>query len=70
VFLSTMLQWDPMVWKDIDIHHLLSRRLQLWKKCVFDGLATESERCARQLPCSRFKDKKDHCVKVFTHLML
>jgi len=45
VFLSTMLQWDPMVQKGIDIHCLLSRRLQLWKECVFDGLVIESEQC-------------------------
>jgi len=47
VFFSTMLQWDPMVQKGIDICRLLSRHLQLWKECVFDGLVTESERCAR-----------------------
>jgi len=66
VFLSTMLQQGPMVQKGIDIHHLLSRCLQLWKECVFNGLVTELEWCAKQLPCSRFKDMKDHCVKVFT----
>jgi len=41
VFLSTMLQQDPMVRKGIDIRRLLSRCLQLWKDCVFDGLVTE-----------------------------
>jgi len=47
VFLSTMSQRDPMVRKGIDIRRLLSRRLQLWKECVFDGYVTESEQCAR-----------------------
>ena len=65
-----MLQRDPKVRKGTDIHHLLDRRLQNWKECNFEDLVTEIEWCSRQLHQSGIKDKNDHCVKVFTHLML
>ena len=70
VFLSAMLQCDPMIWRGTDIHRLLARCLQHWKEHCFEDLVNETERCARWLPRSRFKDEKDQCVKVFTHLML
>ena len=69
VFLSAMLQRDPMVRRGTDIHCLLARRLQRWKEYCFEDLVNETERCAWRLPRSRFKDEKDRCVKVFTHLM-
>ena len=69
MFLSPMLQRDPMVRRGTDIHRLLARRLQHWKEHCFEDLVNETERCTRQLPRSRFKDEKDWCVKVFTHLM-
>ena len=59
-----------MVHKGTDICQLISRHLQQWKDGIFDELVTDSERCARQLPCSKFRNEKDHCVKVFTCLML
>ena len=70
MFLSAMLQRDPMVRRGTDICRLLARRLQRWKDHCFEDLVNETERCARRLPRSRFKDEKDRCVKVFTHLML
>ena len=70
VFLSAMLQRDPMVQRGTDIRHLLARRLQRWKDHCFEDLVNETERCAWRLPRSRFKHEKDRCVKVFTHLML
>ena len=59
-----------MVRKGTDIRRLISRRLQQWKDSIFDELVTDSERCARRLPCSKFRNEKGHCVKVFTRLML
>ena len=35
----------------------------------FKDLVAEAERCAQQSPQSRFKDEKEHYVKVFKHLM-
>ena len=58
-----------MVQRGTDIRHLLARRLQRWKEHCFEDLVNETERCAWQLPRSRFKDEKDWCVKMFTHLM-
>ena len=43
---------DPMVWKGVDIHCLLSRRLQHWRNQNFDDLVTEVECCAKQSPQS------------------
>ena len=59
-----------MIRRGTDIHRLLARCLQHWKEHCFEDLVNETERCAWQLPRSRFKDEKDRCVKVFTHLML
>ena len=70
VFLSAMLQRDPMVWRGTDIRRLPARHLQRWKDHCFEDLVNETERCAQWLPQSQFKDEKDQCVKLFTHLML
>ena len=59
-----------MVHKGTDIHRLINRYLQQWKDDIFDELVTDTERCARQLPRSKFRIEKNHCVKVFTRLML
>ena len=69
-FLSTMLQQDSVVRKGTDIHRLINRCLQQRKEGIIDELDTDCERCKRQLPYSKFKNEKDHCVKVFEHLML
>ena len=70
MFLATMLQRDPMVHRGSDIRLLLTRHLENWRCNNFDDLVTETERCARQLPHPRYKDEKDHCIKIFTRLML
>jgi len=58
-----------MVHRGTDIHRLLTRSLKDWKECNFDEFVAEFEWCARLLPQTRCKDKKDHCVKVFIRLI-
>ena len=50
VFLSAMLQRDPMVRRGTDIHRLLARCLQRWREYCCEDLVNETERCAQWLP--------------------
>ena len=54
----------------VDICYLLNKHLQHWRNQNCDDLVMEVEHCAREPLCSRVINKKDHCVKVFTRLML
>ena len=66
VFLSAMLQRDPMVRRGTDIRRLLSRRLKDWRGEKFNSLVCEAERCARQFVGPRRKDEKDYAIALFT----
>ena len=58
-----------MIWNGTDICRLLGRYLQCWMEHYFKDLVAKTERYAQQSPQSRFKDEKEHCAKLFMHLM-
>ena len=70
VFLTVILQRDPMVKRGADIRCLLLRRMEDWKGEKFTDLVFDVERCSRQHSKPRRKDGEDHSVAVFTRLML
>ena len=70
VFLTVILQRDPMVKRGADVRRLLLRRLEDWKVEKFTDLVFDAERCSRQHSKPRRKDGEDHTVAVFTRLML
>ena len=48
IFLSVLLQRDPLIRRGTDICRLQGNRLKDWKSEKFDSLIYEAERCARQ----------------------
>ena len=48
VFLTVILQRDPMIKRNADIRHLLLRRMEDWKGEKFTDLVFDAERCLRQ----------------------
>ena len=71
VFMSVLLQRDPLVKKGADVRRLLRRRMDLWRESQVTELLCEAERCSQQLPKPREgKQGDDHTIRVFTRLML
>ena len=66
VFLTVILQCDPMVKRGADTHRLLLRRMKDWKGEKFTDLVFDAERCSRQHTKPKYKDGGDHTVTVFT----
>ena len=62
VFLTVILQLDPMVKRGADIHRLLLRRMEDWKGGKFTDLVFDAERCSRQHKKPRRKDGEDHTL--------
>ena len=70
VFLTVILQCDPMVKRGADIRRLLLRRMEDWRGEKFTDLVFDAERCSKQHARPKHKDREDNTVAVFTCMML
>ena len=69
VFLTVILQRNPMVKRGAGICRLLLQKMEDWRGEKFTDLVFYAERCSRQHTMPRHKDGDDHTVAVFTHLL-